>query len=173
MTSYKQDKKRTRGQERVLRNTLAWCGRDFQPSDVAIERFFAHIDRGQILVAPGSATEDDYDAYYLRVGWVAHYGDPFSQLDGKNPPMFPPAAWIYDAWYGPADSGWMGWGTLLMDFIRDARQEPAGNRLCKLCTSREWRRGLPAYSVAYLLTAYFNKCLTLAEFRHALAGVGR
>ena len=130
-------------QGKVLANTLAWTNE--LPTEEDIEELFNWIDRG---IKGKSA--------FLYQAWVAHYGDEFAWIGSydkgtlRNPPVSPPAAWIYDSqgWNGDLNhwNGWIGWLNILIDCLRD------------------WPKRRPMFERAYLLHVYFKGLVPLNQF---------
>ena len=147
----------TKKQQKVLHNTLAWT--DYNPSDEDIETFFAYSDKG--IKIPSYAI----GAMELLGAWTTHYSDPFKPVveyakgQLKNCPIIPPAAWIYDAYFGPPVG--FSWVSLLKDFVLDCIRD-------QHMFEREhltWERIQPAYTLAYRLAAYFHERLSLEDVR--------
>ena len=145
----------TKKQQIVLANALAWCEgwceERWEPTQEEIADFFAHNDRGLPTRTLGG--------HKIQAGWTAHYGNPFGWIEGfekgkDNPPAIPPAAWIYEAyfWKGWGWSGWAGWANILLDFIHDA-----------VVYGHNWQRMLPAYTLAYKLSAFHHSPLGVRE----------
>ena len=114
----------TMRQQLVLSNSLAWCDTGYEPTGDEVQAFFAWNDRG--VKWPVGLSAD------LVLGWTAHYSNPFAWIAayeaGGNPPISPPAAWIYDAYWNPESLqvGWEGWLPIMIDCWQNwKRRRPA------------------------------------------------
>ena len=139
-------------QQRVLRNSLAWTDVGYTPTARGIEQFFAWTDKGERPAYPIECVE-------LIGGWRCHYGSEFEVIDdwasghSRNPPIEPPAAWLYDAYWRPQDGGWVGWANLLISYITDAL---VYSQLLGISVQDYWLRKFPAFERAYSLSSRFH-----------------
>ena len=129
----------TKGQTEVLRRTLAFTDRvpnlttgpkeelwnSFQPSEEAIERFFAHIDRGETLGQSAEATQ-------LFTAWKLW--QPERRSGGR---CLQEKMWLEGHF-----EGIVSLASLAMEYVKDGIGKPD-----------EWHYRLPAYTMLCRLRA--------------------
>ena len=148
--------RQARTRAKVMANVLAWV--NITPTEAGVEAFFALNERGE---KPAWGSVEREECIELQNGWVAHYGDEFGWMGsmktvGFNPPMAPPAAWIWDSCYSDEGyNGWPGWLNILLDHLR--------------LPKAEWMRKRPVYERAYILAAYLHGRVTIKELKWELA----
>lgn len=134
----------------VLNNCLAWCDDGYNPTPAAIRAFFAWNDKGKALAPEG------VELYW---GWMAHYSNPYGWIamwesgEQANPPILPPAAWVYDAYFAPSPSTWQGWFNILVDYFKRPN----------------WIRVRPAYETAYRMSAYHHGRISVDELMRRIS----